>query len=198
LPCAAGASGLAGGLVRLRRRFGYPGRIDAHERVWLVFESTAAPIELAVNETSLGTAAAGHIEIDVTPLLKARNELTAEVAGLEPGASPWDECLLEVRCTAYLRGVALARKGDQIHVTGEVVGQAEGPLELYLIADRSPADYAQLAEGGEARRFDLHCAARNWGGEPIACIKIDLVQGATVWYTVEREMAAGASQGPGA
>jgi hypothetical protein len=183
--------------VRFRRRFGYPGRIDAHERVWLVFEGPAAPLDLAVNETPLGTAA-GHIEIDVTHLLAARNELTAEIANLPPGTSPWEECLLEVRCTAYLRGVTLTWMGDDIHVTGEVVGRAEGPLELYLVADRSPADYAQVAEGGEVRQFDLHCAARNWEGEATTRIKIDLVQGATVWYTVDREVAAGSTQGPGA
>ena len=75
---------------------------------------------------------------------------------------------------------------------------AEGPLELYLVADRSPADYAQVAEAGEVRRFHLRCAARNSAGESILRLKIDLVQGATVWYTVEREMAAGAEPEGGA
>jgi hypothetical protein len=192
LPGAPGVTGC----VRFRRRFGYPGRIDAHERVWLVFEGTAAALRLAVNGTPLGSVS-GHVEADVTGLLAARNEVTAETE-LSPGASPWDECLLEVRCTAYLRGLTFAREGEEIRVSGEVVGRAEGPLELYLVADRSPADYAQVAEAGEVRQFHLRCAARNSAGEPIARLKIDLVQGATVWYTVEQEVAAGANAGRGA
>jgi hypothetical protein len=198
MPCTAGKSGLAGSRVRFRRRFGYPGRIDAHERVWLVFEELSAPLVLAVNGALLGDCSAGHVEIDVTDLLAPRNELTAEMACLAAGRSPWEECLLEVRCLAFLRSLTLTREGGEIHVAGEVVGQAEGSLELYLIADRSPADYAQVAEGGEVRRFNLRTAARNSQDEPITRLKIDLVQGATVWYTVEWAVAAEATQGGGA
>src|SRR5262245_97069 len=44
LPCrwADGGLGDFRGPVRFRRRFGYPGRLDAHERVWLTFVPTGA------------------------------------------------------------------------------------------------------------------------------------------------------------
>ena len=55
-PCRWADAGLHGftGRVRFRRRFGYPGRIDAHERVWLTFAGANARAEVMLNGVALG------------------------------------------------------------------------------------------------------------------------------------------------
>jgi hypothetical protein len=185
------------GRVTFRRRFGYPGRIDSHERVWLVFDAVPTAMRVTVNGTDLGTHG-GTLEVDVTHLLGGRNELVADVPELAPGSRLWDEAALEVRCTAYLRNVKVTRSGGGIHATGEVVGTAEGPLELYLVADRSPAGYARVDPAGGVQAFTLRAEGRNREGEPISQVTIELVQGAVVWYTVQRAVPEEASSHPGA
>src|SRR6266581_1383182 len=56
MPCAWGDGPLAGfaGRVRFRRRFGYPGRLDAHERVWLTFAGASDRAAVSLNGTPLG------------------------------------------------------------------------------------------------------------------------------------------------
>jgi hypothetical protein len=191
LPCAPGEAGVAG-RCRFRRRFGYPGRIDAHERVWLIVEGTSGKWVATLNGATLGDME-GSSEFDVTEKLQPRN--TLELAGmLKAGAAPWDEVALEVRCRAYLRGVRLERRDGRIHAVGEVVGSADGPLELYLIADRSPAAYAQVKGSGGVEPFDLWANAVDGEGREFERMKIDLVQGASVWYTVEMAVSAGAQR----
>ena len=67
------------GRVRLRRRFGYPGRIDAHERVWLTFAGVEGQAAAVLNDQPLG-GFAGPAEFEVTRLLQKRNVLIVEVA----------------------------------------------------------------------------------------------------------------------
>jgi hypothetical protein len=186
-----------GGRVTFRRRFGYPGQIDSHERVWLVFDGVAVPMRVTVNESDLGTYA-GAVEVDVTQLLRARSELTVEMTDLAPGSRFWDEVALEVRCTAYLRNVQVTRSGGMILATGEVVGTAAGPLELYLVADRSPAGYAKVDPAGGVQSFSLRTEGTNRDGEPISRVTIELVQGAVAWYSVERAFPEQASGHRGA
>jgi hypothetical protein len=196
MPCAPGDLGGVAGRLRFRRRFGYPGRIDAHERVWLVFEGLPASAEVRVNGVDLGTAE-GRSEFDVTDLLQARNELAVDVS-LSPGGGLWEEAALEVRRLAYLRGVRLTWQEGRIHAVGEVVGRSDGPLELYLIAGRGVAGYAPVTASEPGTWFDLAVSAGEQEGGPIDRVKIDLVQGASVWYTVEVTAPASGARGPGA
>jgi hypothetical protein len=190
MPCAPGDLAEMTGHFRFKRRFGYPGRIDAHERVWLIFSGVKGLAEIALNGSPLGRPCSGRaeertdVEMDVSHLLQARNEVTAEI-DLVTGAGLWDEVALEVRCTAYLRGVRVLVSSGRIHALGEVVGIAEGPLELYLIAGRTPAGYEQVPSGEGIHRFDLVADLTNREDNPVETVKIDLVQGASVWYTVE-------------
>jgi hypothetical protein len=180
------------GHLRFRRRFGYPGRIDAHERVWLVFDGLLATVRVAVNDADLGTHT-DAVEVDITHLLGPRNELAAEVPELVSGQGLWDEAALEVRCTAYMRNIQLKRVEEEIHATGEVVGSAEGPLELYLVADRSPAGYTKVDPAGGVQAFELRAEGTNREGEPVGRVTIELIQGAVVWYTVELAVPTPAS-----
>jgi hypothetical protein len=209
MPCVPGDLVGVSGRVRFRRRFGYPGRIDPHERVWVVVEGLTETVEAAVNGVPVapltpsplqqgpGEQEKGAAEIDVTTLLRERNELTLDVK-LSPGSVLWDEVALEVRCTASLRSVKIRVEEGKIHVCGEVVGVADRPLELYLIADRSPTAYVQVVMSGEAQPFDLATDECHQDGKMVERVKIDLVKGASVWYTVESAVPARNAQNPGA
>src|SRR5262245_39352295 len=99
LPCSWAGAGLAGSArVPLRRRFGYPGQIDAHERVWLTLAGLTGRVRVTLNGTEVGTVAGGGAyECEVTALLRPRNELTLEVEGGAEEGRPWGEVALEVR-----------------------------------------------------------------------------------------------------
>src|SRR5579875_154371 len=180
------------GRVRFRRRFGYPGRIDAYERVWLTFAGIGGKAEIRLNSHLLGciisptgaTPAPPACEFEVTPLLRPRNELVVEIEGAAEQSSWEGDVALEVRCTAFLRDLRTfaIQKGEKVdwHVSGQVVGTAERPLELYLLLDRSVAGYQVVTATAEEQPFeflvpDLPAVNR--------LIQVDLVNGAVVWYT---------------
>src|SRR5262249_47743289 len=143
----------AGGRARFRRRFGYPGRIGAYERVWLTFAGVGDRAWVSLNGVALGEhAGPGAFDFEVTALLRARNEVLVEVEGDGQGGMR-GEVAMEVRATAYLRNVCVRQAGGEVQVSGEVVGEADGPLELYLIADRSPAGYQAVTATPEGQGF---------------------------------------------
>src|SRR5947209_4237290 len=73
--------------VRRTRRFGYPGRIDADERVWLTFSGVGGRVTVSLNGQALGSHdGAAPFEYEVTSLLRVRNELVMEVEGAEASA----------------------------------------------------------------------------------------------------------------
>src|SRR5262245_16372838 len=123
------------GPVRLRRRFGYPGRIDTYEHVWLTFAEVVGRAEIMLNDRLLGTGQSGACEFEVTALLAARTllEVVLDASATEAGLP--GEIALEIRRDAFLRAVSARRRADDtIRVTGQVVGTGS-PLELYALAD---------------------------------------------------------------
>ncbi len=169
------------GRVRFRRRFGYPGNIDADERVWLTCAGLTETADVRLNDAPLGERLTAPFEIDVTDRLRARNELVMEVEGNAVAGGIWGEVALEIRCTAYLRNVAFLPVGDAFEVTGEVVGVSDGLLELYVLLDHRQAGYDTVAAATEGRPFRL-VAQRPEGTDSPRSIQVDLVNGATVWY----------------
>src|SRR5262249_13634194 len=100
-----------------------------------------------------------------------------------------------IRRTAFLRGLHLeAETGAEavrLHARGEVVGSADGPLELYLLLDRSTVAYKTVTASGGAAPFAVGSDAiphEPWRPRAVAPVKLDLVQGATVWYSVAGEL----------
>jgi hypothetical protein len=160
-----------------RRRFGYPGRIDSFERVWLTFRQVADHAEVTLNGSLVGVCDRAG-EFEVTPLLRPRNELVVEVEG-GPGGGLVGEVALEVRATAFLRGVSLRRENGRLVAAGEVAGEADGPLDLYLVLDRRPAGHAAVRAGEPFR------LAADEDGGPARLAVVELVRGAVPWYTVE-------------
>lgn len=171
------------GTVRLRRRFGYPGTIDAHERVWLTFAAIRGEAAVSINGTALGPVASGA-ELDVTALLRPRNELLVEMSGPSPGLP--GEVALEVRATAYLKDVTARFEAGTITARGRVVGTAPSPLDVYLIAGRRTLAYAAVTASEAGTRFELRGPE---DGEPVGPlpgegeVKVELVSGAVIWYS---------------
>jgi hypothetical protein len=183
----------APGCARSRRRFGYPGRIDPHERVWLVLQGVGGPAEVSLNGVELGRVE-DEAEFEVTAYLRPRNEVV--LAGPGDGGVSFAEVALEVRATAFLRRLCVERRGAEVVATGEVVGHAGGPLDLYLVLDRSPGAYASVVAKEGGTPFRLAVGVENSADESPRVAKIELVQGAVRWFTAEVVLHERAAQGP--
>jgi hypothetical protein len=192
MPCRWDEGGLGdfAGRVRFRRRFGYPGRIDAYERVWLTFDAIAGFCEISLNGQALGHRAEGDggFEFEITKLLKERNELILEIDAPAGRGGLTGEAALEIRCTAFLRHIqargSFVGNVPTIEVTGQVVGSSEGPLELYVLVNGATEHYTLVQASAKGKPF--HVAIRtNRRSEPHV-VRVDLVQGAMLWYAVER------------
>src|SRR5262245_31504246 len=131
--------------LRFHRRFGYPGRIDAYERVWLTFTGIGGPAEIRLNGTSQGWRERTQepFEFDITAILKGPNELCVEIEESSGGLG--GEVALEVRCTAYLKDVQIRPEKSgpktRLEVTGVLVGTCERPLELYVLVGNATVAY---------------------------------------------------------
>lgn len=208
IPCSWKEGGLVSfaGRVRFRRRFGYPGRLDAHERVWLTFAGVEGPAEVRLNDTPLGKGGADRLPFafEVTALLRERNELVVDVESASEHGGICGEVALEVRCSAFLRGVRVEVGGGDLHVRGEVVGTAEGLLELYVVLDRSTVAYVPTSASPSGHPFHLVAAGvlggagsgRDAEGGQTRIVKVDLVNGASVWYTFVQELAPSPAREP--
>lgn len=166
------------GSLRLIRRFGYPGRIDPVERVYLTIDHPACPCSLTVNDVALGQTAISAA-FEITSLLRERNTLIVEL-DLQPAVSPWDEVALEVRRTAFLENVRVFRAEGLLQATGEIVGSCAEPLDLYLLAGGSTVAYAGLTISAERTPFHLRADQENTAGEGT----VEMTQGAVRWYVV--------------
>jgi hypothetical protein len=183
------------GRVGFRRAFGYPGRIDEHERVWLTFTGVEGQATAALNGQALGSFT-GAGEFDVTRLLQARNGLVVEVECTGPSAGLWGEVALEVRATAFLRQVRFGCVGPELHASGLVVGTAERPLELYLLIQNHCQTYQQVTAADSGQLFTITAPLPEVAEKTLLPVRVELVHGATVWYvvsgTVEVQSVGGA------
>jgi hypothetical protein len=198
MPCHWGDGGLAGfaGRVRFVRRFGYPGRIDAHERVWLTFAGITGRADIVLNGHALGRHdGSGHPpEFEVTSLLGQRNELAVEVEAETDRGGLWGEVALEVRRTAFLRGVrawSAPHNPREWHVAGEVIGTAERPLDLYVLADGATVGYLTVEAAAAGRSFDVTVEGPTREGSAPPTIRVELVDGGCIWYGIDCEVAPG-------
>jgi hypothetical protein len=184
---------------RFRRRFGYPGRLDAWERVWLTFSGIGGRAIVRLNDHLLGCHedTPAPFEFEVTSLLRPRNELVVDVEGTAEGL--WGEVAMEIRCTAFLRDLRrfVVRHGERVvlHVSGQVAGTADRPLELYVVLDRSTVAYQVVTPTVEGQPFEIvvpDLAVQTWRGADGSfaglLVKVDLVNGATSWYTSEEQL----------
>lgn len=203
VPCRWKDGGLHdfSGRVRFVRGFGYPSRIDAHERLWLTFEGADADADVWLNGQFLGRhEGAGSFEYEVTEALKARNELAVEVESPSADGGLWGEVALEVRCPAYLRNVEITsvvrREEVDLKVTGEVVGASELPLELQLLLGGKTLVYRPVEPSSAGQSFELFAPglklqlAIPGSGvtQRLYKVRVDLVRGPMIWYGVQQTM----------
>jgi hypothetical protein len=170
VPCRLADWDMTDGLVLLTRKFGYPGRIDADERVWLTLSPVEGSASLTLNGQPLGQAKDSLFEHNITALLRPHNVLEILMRGSEVG-----EVALEIRATAFLQNVSVQRVRDQLHVAGTVAGACERPLELYGLVDGRHALYRSIS-ASESFEADL---------EKGRTVRIELVCVSTVWHAVE-------------
>jgi hypothetical protein len=192
-----GERGLTGfaGRVRFRRRFGVPRQIDRHERVWLT-GSAMGPAEVRLNDVPCGRHDRPGMlfEFEVPVSLRDRNELVIEVEAESPNGGLIGEVALEIRCTAYLRGVDAAIRpangGVALSVTGEVVGECERPLDLYVLLNDRNVAYQTVAARAAGEPFDVRldpsALIPDYLGAADNRVRVELVNGATVWFALER------------
>jgi hypothetical protein len=143
-----------------------------------------------VNGQPLSKPAGAAFEFEVTPLLQLRNELVIDVAG---PSGLYGEVALEVRCTAYLRDVAVTARsgtdGVRLHAAGWVVGKAERPLELYLLFAGTTTAYGSVTATPDGTAFQLAsdpvAAGRLAPDDAVRPARVELVNGAVVWYGVD-------------
>jgi hypothetical protein len=191
----SGLQDFRGGL-RLIRPFGYPGRIDAAERVWLTVEDSPGPARATLNGMQLG-AWDGAAEFEITSLLKSRNTLVIDVETPACAGTLWGEVALEVRATAYLKDVALRlakASSPQLIATGQIAGSAERPLDLYLFA---AAEFLAHGMAQAGQYFSLSAELPAAAGSTQLPVRIELVDVATIWYVVERMVHVEQSNEPG-
>jgi hypothetical protein len=170
------------GQVRLTRRFGYPGRIDSYEHVWLTFAAVAGHAAVALNDISVAAEMTGSGEFEVTSMLAARNRLEVVVDATNGEGGLPGEIALEVRRDAFLRKLAVDRDaGGEIHITGQVVGQSSQPLELYALANRRNVAYGTIEARPEGQPFTLAFKPE----EPVDLVRVELVCVAECWYAAE-------------
>jgi hypothetical protein len=190
MPCRWGEGGLGdfAGRVRFRRHFGWPGRLEAHERVWLTFAGVGGLAQVWLNGQVLGKqdGAAAPFEVEVTALLQIRNDLIVEIDGAGGQAGLWGEVALEVRCTAFPRAVRWwtvpVGEAVQLHVAGDLVGVSERPLELYTLVDGQTVIYTTLEPTPSGTSF--HLRSENLPGTRHE-VRLEVVNGARIWYVVE-------------
>jgi hypothetical protein len=175
------------GAVRFTRRFGYPGRIDESERVWLTFAAMDGTAAVYLNDLPLGTLVSGQgpAEFEITSLLRPRNEVRVELESHEAPAGLWGDVALEIRATAFLRGVSFERKAMQLIARGQVVGESARTLELYLFAGGRFLTYDRIEPSTSGQPFVI---SGQLEGEPTSepvSVRVELVDTAVIWYVVD-------------
>lgn len=178
--------GFAGheGRLRLVRKFGYPGRIDAFERVWLTFTDLHGPADLKLNDAPIAQGVSANQEIDVTSLLKTHNQLEITLRAESDDCVLFGEVALEIRCQVFLRNVRAEWTGKKLTVTGQAVGQWPESLDLYIMPEGAETYFMSLRTADSTTSFSANLDL----DRPGESIRIELVEGASVWFRVDLPM----------
>ena len=171
------------GVVRFTRAFGMPRKLDDYERVYLTIAGMTGSAEVRLNGAVLGHCDAAPFEIEVTGRLHARNQLEIRLSCADPDAGLWGEAALEIRCLAWLRNVAVEGRSGCLVVSGEAVGHADGPLDLYAILGRSTVIQATVTPTEIGTPFALTSAILSPEATCETAVRIELVSGAVAWHT---------------
>jgi hypothetical protein len=175
---AAGLSGFRGS-ARFTRRFGYPGRIDDGEHVWLIGDGVRGIRSVSLNGQLLTDDPAKAIAFDVTPILSQRNILEVIVQGDSDDVGLWGDIVLEIRRDAYLAEVTVRHEGSSLVVTGKVLGTSPQALELYTLVDNRHVDYRTMMPRPAGQPFRIESP------EMGQTVRVELICVSSIWYSVE-------------
>lgn len=170
------------GAALFTRKFGYPGRIDDGEHVWLTCDGCTGCREVRLNGHVLTQDHVNSFAFDVTALLGPRNQLGVLIHGDTDDAGLWGEIALEIRRDAYLTEVRIVQADQGAAVLGNAIGTSPQPLEMYTLIDNRHADYRTIQPnpGGEPFRIALpEVTPRNQS------VRVDLIHVSAIWFTVE-------------
>lgn len=208
LPCRWSDAGLHGfrGVVRFRRRFGRPARLDPHERLWLVCEGADAVSYWHLNGHYLGSHVGPFtpFEFDITERIELRNDLSVEVAchdqidkpllrgSLGPEGGLWGSVALEVRGPADVTDLAVWTVLDGqravIHADGLVRTFRPADLDLHLLLDDALVHRQALAAAPGTAAFWVDCPLdaippRRWPEDARHhAFRLELIEGAVCWH----------------
>jgi hypothetical protein len=184
MPADWAGAGLAGfrGCALFTRKFGYPGKVDETEHVWLTCDGCTGCREVRLNGQLLTQESCPSFAFDVTPVLSLRNRLEVLIQGETAAAGLWGEVALEIRKDAYLAGLQVQRVDARMHVTGLVAGIAPQPLELYTLVDGRHVDYRTIPPTPEGTPFRLELSEIDSDAQ---IVRVELINISSIWYVVE-------------
>ena len=184
MPCRWLDAGLADfhGSARFTRRFGYPGRVDDTEHVWLTCDGCTGCIEVRLNGQLLSQESCSSFAFDVTPILSQRNQLEVLIRGDTDDAGVWGEVAMEIRKDAYLADVHIERSESTTTLAGKAVGVAPQPVELYVLVDGRHVDYRTIepTPAGQPFRFELSDITSS-----NQTVRVEMIHISSIWYVVE-------------
>ena len=171
-------------LTIARRSFGAPSRIDGHERVWLIGEGLAGPVEAALNDRPLGDFRDETFGVDVTKLLDSRNRLELRLGPALREVETAIDVALEIRASAWLESLRLVRDAG-MWLEGRVVGESAEPLEIHVVADRhgcgDQTTTASLLGTPFRIRLDRDALA----------VRVELIHVSTIWWAADLDARQG-------
>jgi hypothetical protein len=176
----------AAGSIEWIRTFGRPGRLDAHERLWLYLDSPAARSSLEFNDVPLGIAEPHQPwETDVTPFLREHNRLRILQTAPPLG---WREVGIEIRALAFLRDVKYIRTFDPT-IADELQGTIQGPigltLDVYVLDERTTRAYQQVVLIAETTPFRIRLPlTENRPNKGHGPLRVELVAGSVPWHVI--------------
>jgi hypothetical protein len=182
MPCRWSAAELGDfhGLARFTRKFGYPGRVDDSEHVWLTCDGITGSTEVLLNGRLLTSDPCTTFAFDVTPILAERNQLEVLIHGDTDATGLWGEVAMEIRKDAYLADVQVERSGATTAVViGKIAGAAPQPLELYTLVDGRHVDYRTIQPG---QSFRIELAGTTSSDQTV---RVELIHISSIWYVVE-------------
>lgn len=184
LPCRWLEAGLGEyrGLARFTRKFGYPGRVDETEHVWLTCDGCTGCREVRLNGQLLGHSEKAVFAFDVTNILSPRNRLDVLVAGDTHQAGLWGEVALEIRKDAYLADLQIERSASALFLRGKTVGIAPQALELYSLVDGRHVDYRTIMPSAAGTSFFVDLSGAEAGSRTV---RVELINISSVWYVAE-------------
>ncbi len=170
------------GLARFTRKFGYPGRLDDTEHVWLTCDGCTGCREVRLNGQLLTQESCGVFAFDVTKILAERNQLEVLISGETDHAGLWGEVALEIRKDAFLADMRVERDASEANLAGAAVGTAPQPLELYTLVDGHHVDYRTIMPNPAGTPFRI---ALTEVTDASKFVRVELIHISSIWYVAE-------------